>query len=251
MGPWLSLSHYSAGRQIAVEGTFLVCKIKPRTRFSPIFSFPLIVSRFSVFHQAAKSMTSKWSKARSGSGGQENSNEAARQGPGQVPGGGNFHNLDNLCISKVCNATSSNEILRFITLSCQLLPLSVFSLFQTYFSKDNTLFYLNLATFNTRPFTLSECCSRKWKWNLHAVCTWRHSWKKVILSPRSVFWGEFSEFSWVFFRVFFWICVEYFSKCWVFFRILLPNWRLKWGPFSHYCSIFPDFKVNFPICPDF
>ena len=81
---------------------------------------------------------------------------------GQVPGGGNFHNLDNLCISKVCNATSSNEILRFITLSCQLLPLSVFSLFQTYFSKDNTLFYLNLAaTFNTRPFTLSECCSRK------------------------------------------------------------------------------------------
>ena len=36
---------------------------------------------------------------------------------GQVPGGGNFHNLDNLCISKVCNATSSNEILRFITLS--------------------------------------------------------------------------------------------------------------------------------------
>ena len=35
------------------------------------------------------------------------------------------------------------------------------------------------------------------------------------------FFGEYlSEFSGVFFRFFFWICVEYFSECWVFFRIL-------------------------------
>ena len=31
------LSHYSAGRQIAVEGTFRVCKIKPKQRFGSIF----------------------------------------------------------------------------------------------------------------------------------------------------------------------------------------------------------------------
>ena len=31
------LSHYSAGRQIAVEGTFRVCKIKPKQRFRSIF----------------------------------------------------------------------------------------------------------------------------------------------------------------------------------------------------------------------
>ena len=43
------LSHYSAGRQIAVEGTFRVCKIKPKQRFGSIFFLTNLYQSFIIY----------------------------------------------------------------------------------------------------------------------------------------------------------------------------------------------------------
>ena len=81
VGPRLSLSHYSAGRQIAVEGTFLVCKIKPRLRFPQFYLSFYFVSHFSI--RPPNQWHQNHQKPPSWGGGEENSNEAG-QGESQV-----------------------------------------------------------------------------------------------------------------------------------------------------------------------